>query len=123
MKIMGMGLPELLIVLLMGGIATTLIIIIRREKQKTPNPKIPSTPSPGVQGVPAAMPGDAPSFGYAVLGFFFPIVGLILFIVWKDQYPLRSKSAGKGALISVIVNAALGVLAVLAMVIFMTVIG
>ena len=46
---------------------------------------------------------DAPSFGWGALGFFFPIIGLILYIVWKDQTPLRAKSCGKGALISVIV--------------------
>ena len=38
-----------------------------------------------------------------MLGFFFPIVGLILFLVWHDDYPKRAKLCGKGALISVIV--------------------
>ena len=47
---------------------------------------------------------DAPSFGYAFLGFLIPIVGLILFLTWKNDYPLRAKSAGKGALTSVIVS-------------------
>jgi hypothetical protein len=55
--------------------------------------------------------GDASSFGFAVLGFFFPLVGLILFLVWKDQYPLRSKSAGKGALIGVISEVVLSIIA------------
>ena len=50
---------------------------------------------------------DAPSTGYAVLGFFFPIVGLILYLVWQDKYPLRAKSCGKGALIGFIVNVVL----------------
>ena len=58
----------------------------------------------------AAVSGDASSFGFAVLGFFFPLVGLILFLVWKDQYPLRSKSAGKGALIGVISEVALSII-------------
>lgn len=40
--------------------------------------------------------------GWAILSFFFPIVGLILFIVWKDSKPKSSKAAGKGALINVI---------------------
>ena len=111
-------------VVILAALVGGFIVAIKNKDNlvKKPAPKVVAPYSPGVQGVPAAMPGDAPSFGYAVLGFFFPIVGLILFIVWKDQYPLRSKSAGKGALISVIVNAALGVLAVLAMVIFMLVI-
>lgn len=46
---------------------------------------------------------DTPSIGMAVLGFFFPVAGLILWLVWKKQYPLKSKSAGKGALIGAIV--------------------
>ncbi len=47
---------------------------------------------------------DAPSFGYGLLGFLIPIVGLIMFLVWKNDYPLRAKSVGKGALISVIIS-------------------
>lgn len=53
---------------------------------------------------------DAPSGGMTALGFFFPIVGLILYLVWKDQTPLKAKSAGKGALIGVIVWTALSIL-------------
>ncbi len=49
-------------------------------------------------------PEDAPSIGFAILCFFFPIVGLILFLIWKDSSPLKAKSAGKGALIGVIVG-------------------
>ena len=53
-----------------------------------------------------------------LLGFFFPIVGLILYLVWKDQTPLKAHSAGKGALIGVIVWTALSIiLAILAYVI------
>ncbi len=50
--------------------------------------------------------GDGPSAGFAVLSFFFPVVGLILYLVWHDDYPQKARSCGKGALISVIVNAA-----------------
>ena len=53
---------------------------------------------------------DAPSGGYAALGFFFPVVGLILYLVWKDQTPLRARSAGKGALIGMIVGVVLSIL-------------
>ncbi|NLD26005.1 MAG: zinc-ribbon domain-containing protein [Acholeplasmataceae bacterium] len=52
--------------------------------------------------------GDAPSTGYAVLSAIIPIVGLILYLVWKDDYPLRAKSCGKGALIGVIISIVLG---------------
>jgi hypothetical protein len=53
---------------------------------------------------------DSPSMGMAVLGFFLPIVGLILWLVWKEPKPLKAKSAGKGALISVIVQVVLCIL-------------
>lgn len=52
----------------------------------------------------AAPVADAPSPGYAVLGFFIPLVGLILYLMKKDTEPLRAKSAGKGALIGFIVS-------------------
>lgn len=47
---------------------------------------------------------DAPSIGFAVLGFFLPLVGLILYLIWKDKTPKKAKSAGKGALIGFCVN-------------------
>ncbi len=43
---------------------------------------------------------DAPSMGFSVLGFFIPIVGLILYLTFNNSdQPLKAKSAGKGALI------------------------
>ena len=42
------------------------------------------------------------SKGWGVLGFFFPFVGLILYLVWYDNHRKRAKVAGKGALIGVI---------------------
>lgn len=54
--------------------------------------------------------GDAPSGGFTALGFFIPLVGLILYLVWKDETPLRAKSAGKGALIGIITWTALSIL-------------
>lgn len=55
---------------------------------------------------------DSPSFGIAVLGFFFPVIGLILYLIWKDDSPLRGKSAGKGALIGAIAWIAVYILAI-----------
>jgi len=46
---------------------------------------------------------DASSFGFAFLCFLIPIVGLILFLVWNNSNPKKSKSCGKGALIGFIV--------------------
>ncbi len=45
---------------------------------------------------------DSGSFGWSVLGCCIPIVGLILFLVWKDQKPKTAKMAGIGALVSVV---------------------
>ena len=47
-------------------------------------------------------PSDRPEFGYAAIGFFIPLVGLILYLVWRAEYPLRARSCGKGALSAVI---------------------
>lgn len=47
---------------------------------------------------------DSGSIGWGVLGFCIPIVGLILFLVWKDQKPRTAKVAGIGALIAVIIS-------------------
>lgn len=58
-------------------------------------------------------PGDSSSFGWGLLGFFIPLAGLILYLVWKDEYPLRAKSAGKGALAAVIIYVVIVVLYVI----------
>ena len=50
-----------------------------------------------------AKTNDAPSAGFAVLGFFLPVVGLIIYLAMHNTAPLRAKSAGKGALTSVLV--------------------
>lgn len=42
--------------------------------------------------------------GWGFLGFFVPIAGLILFLVWRDDRPEDSKAAGIGALVSVIIS-------------------
>lgn len=44
---------------------------------------------------------DTGSVGWGILGFFIPLVGLILWLVWKDTKPKNAKSAGIGALIGV----------------------
>ena len=54
-------------------------------------------------------PTDSGSIGWGVLGFFFPLIGLILYLVWKDTKPKSASVAGKGALISVIIRVVLGI--------------
>ena len=49
---------------------------------------------------------DSGSIGWAILGFFIPIVGLVLFLVWKNTKPKCAKMAGIGALVGVCINIA-----------------
>lgn len=47
---------------------------------------------------------DNGGFGWGLLGCCIPVVGLVLFLVWKDQKPRTAKAAGIGALVSVIIG-------------------
>ncbi len=44
---------------------------------------------------------DKGGFLWGLLGCCIPIVGLILFLVWKDTKPKTAKAAGIGALVCV----------------------
>ncbi len=55
-------------------------------------------------------PYDTGSIGWWFLGFFIPLIGLILFLVWRNDKPLSAKRAGIGALVGVIVNTVFSVL-------------
>ena len=44
---------------------------------------------------------DNGGIGWGLLGCCIPLVGLILFLVWKDTKPKTSKAAGIGALVCV----------------------
>ncbi len=69
-----------------------------------------------VAEVPAAYPYAQPkpydngSIGWWFLGFFIPLVGLILFLVWRNEKPLSAKRAGWGALVRVIVGTVVSVI-------------
>lgn len=52
---------------------------------------------------------DKPSFWLAVLGFFVPVAGLVLYLVNDSKHPRKAKSAGKGALAGVITSVVLSV--------------
>lgn len=47
---------------------------------------------------------DNGGFLWGLLGCCIPVVGLILFLIWKDQKPLTAKAAGIGALVGVIIS-------------------
>lgn len=57
---------------------------------------------------------DAYSAGFAVLGFFIPIVGLIIYLVLNESQPKTAHSAGKGALIGFCVSLAIGIVSAIA---------
>lgn len=61
---------------------------------------------------------DNSSFGFAILGFFIPIVGLILFLIYEGKKPKRAKSAGKGALIGFITKIVLSIIMSILYVVF-----
>ncbi len=48
--------------------------------------------------------GQEKSFGYGLLGFCIPVVGLILYLVWKQEKPGYAKSSGIGAIIGAIIS-------------------
>ena len=47
---------------------------------------------------------DNGGIAWGLLGCCIPLVGLVLFLVWKDTKPKTARMAGKGALISVILS-------------------
>jgi hypothetical protein len=48
-------------------------------------------------------PEESGAFGWGFLGFVIPLVGLILYLIWKDTKPKCSKAAGIGAIIKLAV--------------------
>ena len=71
------------------------------------------TPQNGGQnGTPPVV--DNGGFLWGLLGCCIPIVGLILFLVWKDTKPRTAKAAGIGALVCVIAYVVLYVIAAVA---------
>lgn len=63
---------------------------------------------------------DNSNLGFAILGFFIPIVGLILFLIYEEKKPKRAKSAIKGALIGFITKIVLAIILVILYVVFAT---
>lgn len=53
------------------------------------------------QSTDVTVPEDKGGFLWGLLGCCIPIVGLVLFLVWKDTKPQTAKSAGIGAIVGV----------------------
>lgn len=77
----------------------------QQSSYQQPGYQQPGYQSPQPMGVPAnTAVNDSGSIGWGILGFFFPLVGLILFLVWKNTKPKCAKVAGMGALIGFCLN-------------------
>ncbi|MBO4456264.1 MAG: zinc ribbon domain-containing protein [Butyrivibrio sp.] len=64
-------------------------------------------PKCGASQVDNAIPPVAPEgsgFGWGVLGFLIPLVGIILFFVWKDTKPNSARASLIGAVISIVIG-------------------
>ena len=68
----------------------------------------------------ATVEKEGSKFGWGVLGFFIPLVGLILFLVWMKTKPKSSKASGLGALIGFLVGLFLTIISI---VVFFTILG
>ena len=64
-----------------------------------------STTKTALQAVDKINPLDAPSTGMAVLSFFLPGIGAILFLVWRKSSPQKASSCGQGLAIATVVSA------------------
>ena len=71
-----------------------------------PQPQNPyAQPATPVYAEPAAAPVvDKGSVGWAILGFLIPLVGIILFFVWRNKKPDSAKKAIIGAAIGLVFN-------------------
>ena len=59
-----------------------------------------------VEGAGVDMEKNKSSVVLNIIGFLFPIIGLILYIVYHDTAPVRAKAIGKWALIGFLVGIA-----------------
>ena len=66
-------------------------------------------------GQPYQVSEDSGSIGWGFLGCCIPLVGLILFLVWKDTKPLSAKKAGIGAIVGVVLSIVLYFVFIVAM--------
>lgn len=47
-------------------------------------------------------PDDESSIGFAILSFFVPIIGLVLYLIWNKEYPKKAKSCLNGLITGVV---------------------
>lgn len=78
----------------------------RAHAGQTSQPEQPNPPVVYATVVqqPQQAANDSGSFGWAVLGFIIPLVGLILWLVWKSEKPETAKRCIHGAVVSIVIN-------------------
>ena len=57
-----------------------------------------------------AIDNNGADMGMKILSLFIPIVGLILYLSWKDTKPIAAKEVGKFAIIGACVSFGIGIL-------------
>lgn len=62
------------------------------------------TPNPNMYNRTYAQPAsnDKRSVGFGILSFLVPVLGLVLYLIWKDKLPERAKGCGIAALFGVV---------------------
>ena len=85
------------------------------EPEEAPNQNVPMKTASPVD--------DNNSFLWGLLGFFVPVAGLILYLIWKEERPKAAKAAGIGALISVAAGVVLLIVYIIILVVFAVALG
>ena len=79
-----------------------------QSSMSIPEPNIIETPVPTINM--SNTENNKGSIGLGLVGFLIPIIGIILFFVMKKEKPGKAKSAGVGALISIILCFIIGII-------------
>ena len=61
---------------------------------------------------------DRRSVGFCILSFFIPVLGLVFYLVWKDQFPNKAKGCGIAAIIGAVCGVIGGVIRGILMAVF-----
>ena len=71
--------------------------VVQEDMQYCPNCGYPIQNSPYVYHE-----TDAPSFLFALISFFTPLAGLVLYIIWRKDFPQKAKSCMNGMISGII---------------------
>lgn len=72
-------------------------------QQPVYTPPVPAQPVPAPAPAPAKVEGNC--FGWSVLSFFIPLVGLILYFCWKKEKPKAAKASLNGMITRLVIYA------------------